>query len=254
MKMLILALAAVGLTGCATPEPASAGLVDVSVVNRASGERLKVYTHEGNYYVAGRPGDRYAIRVHNRSGGRVLTVVSVDGVNVVTGQTASPHQGGYVLSPYEAHEITGWRKSLEQIAAFYFTALPDSYAARTGRPGNVGVIGVAVFRERVERPSVSLSKMRAADAPSPAAESSGMGAANAPMRRQRDERIGTGHGERENSQVTTTEFRRDSRAPAQVVTLYYDSYPNLVARGIIPTRPAQRPNPFPGQFAPDPHG
>src|SRR3546814_7260621 len=29
-------------------------------------------------------------------------------------------------------------------------ALPitDSYAARTGRPGNVGVIGIAVFRER----------------------------------------------------------------------------------------------------------
>ncbi|MEK6550045.1 MAG: hypothetical protein AABZ50_00205 [Pseudomonadota bacterium] len=254
MKMLILALAAVGLVGCATPEPASAGLVDVSVVNRATGEHLKVYSRDGNLYVAGRPGDRYAIRMHNRSGGRVLTVVSVDGVNVVTGQTASPHQGGYVLSAHESHEITGWRKSLDQVAAFYFTALPDSYAARTGRPGNVGVIGVAVFSERVERPTVSLSKSRAADAPSPAAESSSMGAASAPMRRLRDERIGTGHGERENSRVTTTEFRRDSRSPAQVITIYYDSYHNLAARGIIPTYPAKRPNAFPGHFVPDPHG
>lgn len=254
MKMLILALAAVGLTGCATPEPASAGLVDVSVVNRATGEQLKVYSHDGNYYVAGKPGDRYAIRVHNRTGARVLTVVSVDGVNVVTGQTASPHQGGYVLSAYESHEITGWRKSLDQVAAFYFTSLPDSYAARTGRPANVGVIGVAVYRERVERPVVSLSKMRAADAPSPAAESSSMGAASAPMRREREDRIGTGHGEREHSRVSTTEFRRDSRTPAQVMTIYYDSYRNLAARGIIPVYPAKRPNPFPGNFVPDPHG
>jgi hypothetical protein len=254
MKMLILALAAIGLSGCATPAPASAGLIDVAVINRATGERLTLYSHEGKYYVAGRPGDRYAVRLHNRTGARVLTVVSVDGVNVVTGETASPHQGGYVLGAHEAHEITGWRKSLDQVAAFYFTSLPDSYAARTGRPGNVGVIGVAVFRERVERPSVSLSKMRAADAPSPAAESPGLGAAGAPMRHRRDERIGTGHGEREHSQVTMTDFRRDSRAPAQVVTIYYDSYHNLVARGIIPVRPAHRPNPFPGHFVPDPQG
>src|SRR6185295_2747740 len=49
-------------------------------------------------------------------------------------------------------EITGWRKSYSEAAAFYFTALPDSYAARTDRPDNVGVIGAAVFRERVVPP------------------------------------------------------------------------------------------------------
>jgi len=48
----------------------------------------------------------------------------------------------------QSFEVNGWRKSLEEVAAFYFTALPDSYAARTGRPQNVGVIGVAVFREQ----------------------------------------------------------------------------------------------------------
>src|SRR4029077_923714 len=50
-------------------------------------------------------------------------------------------------------EMAGWRKSLERTAAFYFTDLGDSYAARTGRPGNVGVIGVAVFREK--RPPIA---------------------------------------------------------------------------------------------------
>src|SRR5208337_3068580 len=76
-------------------------------------------------------------------------VMSVDGVNVITGDTASPRQAGYVLAPLESADIGGWRKSLSRTAAFYFTALPDSYAARTGRPDNVGVIGVALYRERV---------------------------------------------------------------------------------------------------------
>src|SRR3546814_16856601 len=35
-----------------------------------------------------------------------------------------------------------------EVARSRFTDRPDSYAARTGRPGKVGVIGIAVFRER----------------------------------------------------------------------------------------------------------
>ena len=58
------------------------------------------------------------------------------------------HQDGYVLDPWGFTSIAGWRKSLDRVAAFYFTSLPDSYAARTGRPDNVGVIGLALFRER----------------------------------------------------------------------------------------------------------
>ena len=77
-------------------------------------------------------------------------MVSVDGVNVITGQTADPSQSGYVLSPRGGLDILGWRKNLSQTAAFYFTALPDSYAARTGRPDNVGVIGVALFRRKAQ--------------------------------------------------------------------------------------------------------
>jgi len=251
MNHALVAVAALWLVGCATPSATQAGLVDVSVINRTTGERLKVYRHEGRYYVAGKPGDRYAVRIHNRTGGRVLTVVSVDGVNVVTGQTASPHQGGYVLSPYESHEIIGWRKSLNQVAAFYFTSLGDSYAARTGRPAHVGVIGVAVYRERVERPRLSFSKKYRQDAPKPAAESS---ASDSAAGRSVQERIGTGHGERVDSRVTMTEFRRATPSPSQIVTLYYDSHANLVARGIIPTRRTGQPNPFPGHFVPDPWG
>ena len=57
----------------------------------------------------------------NATGERVLAVMSVDGVNVVSGETASPAQSGYVLSAYECADINGWRTSLASTAAFYFT-------------------------------------------------------------------------------------------------------------------------------------
>jgi hypothetical protein len=98
------ALAASALLFAAAP--AAAGqFVDVAVVNRATGQRIPVYTHQGRLYVPGTPGERYAVYVANRTGQRVMTVVSVDGINVVTGETASPDQNGYVLAPGQAFEI-----------------------------------------------------------------------------------------------------------------------------------------------------
>ena len=123
-------------------------LVDVSVIDRDTGTTLPAYQHDGKLYVAGTPGHRYGVRLVNRTGMRILAVLSVDGVNAISGETADPDQSGYVLGAFDSTEVDGWRKSLAQIAQFNFTALSDSYAARTGRPANVGVIGVAVFREK----------------------------------------------------------------------------------------------------------
>ena len=71
---------------------------------------------------------------------------------------------------------------------------------------------------------------------------------------EREEKLGTGHGEREWSAVRYTSFRRATQYPNQVVTIRYDSYRNLVARGIIPGHPpVGEPIPFPGgEFVPDP--
>jgi len=124
------------------------GLADVAIIDRDSGAALSPHYYRGEYWVAGRPGARYSIEIRNRLGERLLAVTSVDGVNVISGETAGWGQSGYVFRPGERYQITGWRKSDAEVAAFTFTDSANSYAERTGRPANVGVIGVAIFRER----------------------------------------------------------------------------------------------------------
>jgi len=275
-RALLTLLAAAALGACGSP-PAFAvgGIVDLQIVARARGEALPTYRSRGATWVAGRPGDRYAVRLSNRSGGRVLVVLSVDGVNAVSGETAATGQTGYVLGPWQSTEITGWRKSWSEAAAFYFTALPDSYAARTGRPDNVGVIGAAVFRERVEQPvqrsfqapPVARGRFDAGEGASAerraeAADGANSGsvaapAAASPQPREpeslaKTDKLGTGHGEREYSPTTQTTFERAGSQPDEIVQVRYDSWANLVAAGVVARpRPPAVPDPFPA-FVPDP--
>jgi hypothetical protein len=130
------------------PVLAAGRLADIEIYDRVSGRTLPVYESGGHWFVAGRPGNEYQVSIRNRDRGDLLAVISVDGVNVVTGETAAAAQSGYVIERGRTSSIAGWRKSLDRIAAFYFTDLGDSYAARTGRPDNVGVIGVALFRRK----------------------------------------------------------------------------------------------------------
>jgi hypothetical protein len=254
----------------------SGNLAEVAIIDRDSGVALHPYYYRGEYWVAGRPGARYALQIRNRLGERLLAVTSVDGVNVLSGATASWDQTGYVFSPGECYQVTGWRKSDTQVAAFTFTESSNSYAARTGRPGNVGVIGVAVFRERQPEPtyepqvaaeSPAMPERReaesgAADASqdkvAPSASRSGDTSATA--RARQAPKLGTGHGDREYSYVDHTDFARLQSYPNEVIRIHYDSYRNLVAMGVIKQpRPLQRPvNPFPASpdngYVPDPPG
>ena len=240
------ALAFSSFAGAAT----AATHADIRIVNRSSGESLPIYRHQGQLWVAGKPGDRYSIQVNNRTGGRLLSVVSVDGVNVISGDTAATNQRGYVLSPGGSVDIAGWRKSERDVAAFYFTALEDSYAARTKRPDNVGVIGIAAFREY--QAPVVIQEM-AADRAAPMQSRSNAAPAAAPMEKA-ESRLGTGHGERVYSPTQSVEFQRASESPDEIITVRYDSYANLVARGIIPApRRHNAPSAFPGNhYAQDP--
>jgi hypothetical protein len=244
-------------------------LADIGVYDRNQQRSLPVYWHEGRAYVVGNPGNEYQVTLRNQAGQDLLAVVSVDGVNVVSGETATASQSGYVLNPWQDFSIKGWRKSLARTAAFYFTALPDSYAARTGRPDNVGVIGVALFQRKAYEPPVWLNSPPApyrydehAKSTSPEAMPRDEAAASLQnqsgllnqqsMQPRSAEKLGTGHGRNETSYVRETTFERASPYPSEVVTIYYDSYANLVARGVITAQLWREPQPFPGRFVPDP--
>lgn len=283
MKRLLAALLASTALGCSAHVH---DLVDLEVIDRDTGRVAEVHHHRGQAYVAGEPGHRYAVRLVNKTGGRILAVLSVDGVNAVSGETAGANQAGYVLSPYERAEINGWRKSLDDVAQFVFSSPESSYASRTGRPQNVGVIGVAVFQEqmpwrqpRLERPQEPgrlYERQEAApwdgrdrnSAEAPATASPAPATGSMMEKRQADRAtlggsapdLGTGHGQREWAPVGTTEFRRRSSRPDEVVSLQYRSPEFLVDNGIVPRctfgygRGCRRnnPEPFPMGFVPDP--
>ncbi|MEO5701979.1 MAG: hypothetical protein ABIR61_15955 [Casimicrobiaceae bacterium] len=243
--------------------PAHGQTVEVEIVDRTSGERLPIVSGRGERWVVGVPGHEYLVRIRNRSGGRVLAVTSVDGVNVVTGETAAPAQSGYVLDAAGTVEIGGWRKSLRTSASFYFTDLGDAYASRTGRPDNVGVIGVAVFRERVRiadrlaaEPIRQENENAARDAARGRVDSAGTPAESKAAAPAAAPSLGTGHGREENAPATRVAFERASHDPVEVVTIRYDRRENLVAMGILPPPPlAGSPRPFPewrAGFVPDP--
>ena len=257
-------------------------LASVDLYDRTEHRTLPIYWHNGKAYVVGAPGNEYQITVRNAVAQDVLAVVSVDGVNVVSGETASTQQGGYVIDSWQQMDIGGWRKSLSRTAAFYFTSLGDSYAARTGRPNHVGVIGAALYRRKPDPvsyapeylpPPASISGTRdarerengsgRADAPAASAapralQEKSLGRSESEygqLRGQLRDKLGTGHGRSENSPARYTSFERSTSHPEEVVSIYYDSYANLRAMGVIPSYPSYRrrdPQPFPGRFVPDP--
>ena len=283
-KIIYLSILA-GFSGAAG---AVGNIADITVYDRVENRTLPIHQHNGRYYVIGKPGNEYQIRVANRGRQEILSVVSVDGVNAVSGETANWEQTGYVLGNYQAFDIRGWRKSAERIAAFYFTEHQNSYAARTGRPHNVGVIGVAVFRKKYEPPvrieppvrpwprpyssegsssGAPMGSARSEDAPaaraapaqaeaqSGAMEGRNSGRSDMARAPQKSTTLGTGHGRSEESHVTYTSFERATSSPAEIITIHYDTYENLLAQGVIHRPPVYAqpvPTPFPGQFVPDP--
>lgn len=306
MKPLLLQISLACALACMSVNASAVGRVaDVNVVDRSTGQTLPVHVHRGEYWVAGQPGAKYSIQIRNSRGPRVLAVTSVDGLNVLSGETADFSQSGYVFESGQRYGIEGWRKSDREVAAFVFTASGDSYAERIGKPRDMGVIGVALFRERApvalysppvisqrydgpapgsarlsdkflgsaagaSEPSPSKAAPTAVPPPPPAAEPKAEADASARRAAPAQERersasalptplptpkLGTAHGERENSAVIHTHFVRNSSRPDEVIRIRYDSHANLLAMGIIPSpRTAPVPNPFPGAtaYVPDP--
>jgi hypothetical protein len=276
------------------------------------GGALPTFRQAGQRFVLGEPGARYNVRVENPTAERVEVVVTVDGRDAISGRVGDyVTQRGYLVEPWGSLVIEGFRRSLDEVAAFRFTNRSESYSALRGTPENVGVIGVAVFPEKARPPAPVRPRPKPysyddhrerdyeyeyrGDAPrSRSGEGSGSraeksaGAAPAPAEAPRADNapsgrrdfraeqqapskrkgtgpsnIGTQYGEHEDSSVVEVAFERRSKThPSAVLTLRYDDYEGLQARGIdlsslgYAYRYDGDPEPFPysrSRFAPPPN-
>jgi hypothetical protein len=222
----------------------------VEIVNEY-GTPLPTFATMGRMYILGTIGQRYLVKVRNQSPQRIEVVASVDGRDVIDGQSASFSKRGYVVNPYGDLTIDGYRLSEQAVAAFRFSSVPRSYAAQTGSARDVGVIGVAVFPERYPMPywPVPVPQRRAVPpgsydsgegkgaSPSDSAEKSEE-APNAPnagaMLKAPSPRpgLGTEFAEEHASHVHAVRFERASSTPAAVFTVHYNDRAGLVALGI----------------------
>lgn len=136
---------------------ATANLVGVTI--EIDGEAAPLYRApdgSGRWYLEARQGARYAVRLANRTGGRLGVALLVDGLHSISGERfPTPKPGAsdpgrlYILDPWDSTTIRGWRTSLEDVQSFTFVDERGSYAARSGKANRrMGWIEVLVYRER----------------------------------------------------------------------------------------------------------
>ncbi|WP_433936640.1 hypothetical protein AB3662_18390 [Sorangium cellulosum] len=255
------------------------GIVEVELLVEEGGTLTptREYVHRDTTYVEGRSGQRYALRVRNLTGGRVEVVPSVDGLDVQSGKDASFDLRGIVIRPRDSFDFTGFRISDSEVATFRFGSIEQSYAAKIGKPRNVGVIGVAVFEELAALPPPppppppfspppppfggpppgALGAPPAPQAfgppapaparpPAPAAPPPAPGSVPAPAA---PKGLGTTFGERRESRITSTQFERATPKPAAVLVIRYEQREGLRALGIDVDGLSQREtaSPFPAE-------
>lgn len=227
-------------------------------------EVLPIFTLKGRSYLLGTEGLSYVLEIENRTDERIEVVVSVDGRDVITGAEADfrKHRG-YVLGGKEKIPVEGFRRTLDAVAAFEFSSIEESYASKMGDDGNVGVIGLAVFREQprpVDETPVEIAQAKRREAPSAARSLSAQGEAA-----QEDRALGTKYGDTVDSTAEIVPFvRMNSTDPQEILVLYYDDRAGLEQVGVVfPEDGADGPSgdigpdPFPGvsdqsRFAPPP--
>lgn len=226
-------------------------------------------------YAEAKKGDLYRIEVKNRLNRRIGLVIAVDGRNIISGGKSwlRNHERMYILEPYGWGEFAGWRTDRDRINRFYFTDVPDSYAAAFGDESAMGVIAVSVYPEadRCRRPmphsriapSTPEDQRGKAEGSSdrPEAFPAGPEAAGQKMKdreslpEQALESVGTGYGRDEYSPSRRVAFRPEKKA-LETIYLKYEWRSTLCKLGVIEcVRQSRRPpNRFwdSGGYAPPP--
>ncbi len=230
---------------------ASAATVDVELVSDRNGA-LPLYrvgsagrhdTYRG--YVEAEKGERYGVRIRNNTGRRVGVVVAVDGRNIISGGKSSLRKSErmYILGPYESAIYDGWRTARDTVNRFYFTDPGDSYAGAFGDYSAMGVVAVAVYREKEsllpswffgrEKERMGVGEGRRDTEPGP------MGAEELGRGKREPERsgdiAGTGFGDEKYSPSVRVRFTPERRV-AERHFLKYEWRNSLCQKGIIDCR------------------
>ena len=231
--------------------PPPAAVPRIELVDEGA-QALPAFDQAGRRYVLGQMGQRYQVRIVNPTASRVEAVVSVDGLDAVDGRPANLNKRGYIVPAYGDVTIDGFRTSLDTVAAFRFSSVRDSYAARTHHARNVGVVGVAFFAERPPPvvhyeprplgraaptpPAEDAEQAPPSPSPATAPSKSAGGAASASR-----PGLGTQFGETRESRVVETGFIRASSSPMALSELRYDDRDGLLSRGIAIDPPVRDP-------------
>lgn len=229
------------------------------------GRPVREYSHDGQVFVEGRIGSEFSLHFTNNSYRRVTVLASIDGLSIMDGESAARGRGqGYIINPHSNVDIPCWRLNNAEGARFVFDSRGASYAAQTGRPDNIGVMGAQFYFEKEAPVYVPPPKPIRPwpDAPWPHERNPhvfGGGLRSARPTSSSDylsageesEGVGTGFGRRVDHHVTEIPFEREP-FPATEIILRYDTAEGLQRRGIQLGSPHYRPdrvveaNPFPG--------
>ncbi|HPF25422.1 MAG TPA: hypothetical protein P5528_14715 [Steroidobacteraceae bacterium] len=252
LSMMVFALLLVLATAASAHSrvPPSRVPVEIAIIGPNGIELPQYATDSGDRalrsYLAAERGQRYRIRVRNRSGERLAVVVAVDGRNIISGARSelAPTEPMYILGPWESADYSGWRTDLQAVNEFYFTDWQDSYSEAFGDRSARGVIAVSAYREqpvahppyRAQAPSRERSAANdkaARGAPAASAP------ATADAMQESEATPGTGYGDRREEGAVRVRFRADPREQARVL-IKYEWHATLCQRGIIDCEPANR--------------
>jgi hypothetical protein len=191
-------------------------------------------THMIKQFLEAKKGEQYSIVIRNRTAGRVGVVVAVDGRNIISGKRSDLKntEDMYLVDAYGQGRYEGWRTDQDTVHRFFFTDPGDSYSAKTFNDASaMGVIAVAVYREK-ERPQPMIEEMkRSNEAPAPASPSASS-AERSKSQAAKDEAAGTGFGEGRYSPTVRVAFEPE-RTPVQRTLVKYEWREVLCRKGIV---------------------
>jgi hypothetical protein len=253
-------------------------LIQVKVL--VNGKFIQEYHKDQQIFVEGRKGSNFELSLKNLTCRRILVHPTVDGLSAMTGEEASrnDHSHGYVLGPYQDATIPGWRLDNDSVAQFFFAGEGKSYAEKTGRPLNKGVIAAAVWEEKhvnygwymsdpkwVLEPLEVKWGLRGSHDYNPHGVTTGdimpetntvysCNVSKGDVEKTRgtlgphqnrlysdftpQQNLGTGFGRKADHQVYNTHFTPERDEPNGIAVIYYDDFRGLGKRGIRVRRSA----------------